>query len=51
MSRPIKRATSTDCTTSYWLTVRKFGIGIPLSGIDRGVAIMSRHAAPVMPPM
>src|SRR5712664_1148246 len=38
MSRPIRRARSTDCTISYWQAVKKFRIGIPRPNIDRVVA-------------
>jgi hypothetical protein len=38
MSRPIRRAISTDCTISSWQAVKKLAIDILHPHIDRAVA-------------
>jgi hypothetical protein len=38
MSRPVRRARSTDCTINSWQAAKKFAIGIPQPNIDRAVA-------------
>src|SRR3981081_453620 len=38
MSRPVRRARSTDCTINSWQAVNRLAIGIPHPNIDRAVS-------------